>query len=573
MPRGTRAPYTAPARGNPGGRGAFAANRTGPPPRMLGPMSPSPVLSSRALPLPPRASALAALLAAALPLGCAGPSGGDGQPEPAGQKSRPNVVLVYVDDLGAGELGCYGQEKIRTPHIDSIASAGVRFTDAYSGSPVCAPSRCIALTGKHSGHAVVRGNWENGGWGPDQPEGQYPLPDAEVTLAERLQDLGYRTAGYGKWGLGGPGTEGAPEKQGFDHFYGYLCQRKAHNYYPTHLWNDGERAPIDGNEYFRAHQKLKDPLAGPDEYYAAYGDGSEGYAPQLIADDMIDWLSTSAESGEPFFLYYASIIPHLALQVPREYVDRYPAEWDPEPYLGGNGYLPHASPRRAYAGMISFLDDQVGRILDTLEEHGLAEDTIVLFTSDNGASYVGGMDAAFFASHDGRRGHKGQVFEGGIRVPLVARWPGRFTAGATSSVPVSSVDLTATVMDLVDSPLSTAAADGLDSWSFAEVLERPNTWSGQRPFLYWEFKPHGAQAVREGPWKLVRTGLKQGSPKDALYNLVDDPAETTNLLETHADVAARLALLMDTSHEANEVFPLPHVDEPAAPRKRKGSGR
>lgn len=531
------------------------------------------VVMSRSNDLRLRPATLRGPLLTALLLGaCAGPAV-PGDAAGAAARRAPNVVLVYVDDLGAGELGCYGQELIETPHIDSIAAAGVRFTDAYSGSPVCAPSRCIALTGRHSGHAAVRGNWENGGWGPDEPEGQFPLPDAEVTLPERLQDLGYRTAGYGKWGLGGPGTEGAPEKQGFDHFYGYLCQRKAHNYYPTHLWNDGERAPIEGNAYFRAHQKLTEPLAGPDDYYAAYGDGSEGYAPQLIADDMIDWLEESAGSGDPFFLYYASIIPHLALQVPREYVDRYPVEWDTEPYLGDKAYLPHPSPRRAYAGMISFLDDQVGRILRTLDEHGLADDTIVLFTSDNGATYVGGMDAAFFGSHDGRRGHKGQVYEGGIRVPLVARWPGRFSPGATSSVPVSSVDLTATVMELVGAPLAAKEAEGLDTWSFAEVLRRPNTWSGQRPFLYWEFKPHGAQAVREGPWKLVRTGLKKGEPQDALYHLVDDPAETTDLSEERAGVAARLAVLMDASHEANETFPLPHVDEPAKPRQRGAGAR
>lgn len=513
--------------------------------------------------LPSRALA-ATFAVALLPASCAGVSARNAEGADSAAPRRPNVVLIYVDDLGAGEVGCYGQELIRTPHIDSIAAAGVRFTDAYSGSPVCAPSRCIALTGKHSGHAVVRDNWENGGWGEHEPEGQLPLPDAEVTVAERLRALGYRTAGYGKWGLGGPGTEGTPENQGFDHYYGYLCQRKAHNYYPTHLWRDGERAPIEGNAYFKAHQKLKEPLGTDDDYYAAYGDGSEGYAPQLIADDMIDWLGEAADSGEPFFLYYASIIPHLALQVPREYVERYPAEWDAQPYLGQRSYLPHPSPRRAYAGMISFLDDQVGRVLAELEAHGVADDTIVIFTSDNGASYVGGMDAAFFGSHDGRRGHKGQLYEGGIRVPLVARWPDHIPAGTTSPMPVSSVDLTATLMELTGAPLEDG--HGLDSWSFARALRDPSTPAADRPFLYWEFRPHGSQAVREGPWKLIRTGLKKGQPSDALYHLGEDPTESIDRLADEPAVAARLAALMETSHVPSETFPLPHVDVPAPAR-------
>lgn len=512
------------------------------------------------------------LLAAALASGSpAAPSAMRPAPSSPASGDRPNVVVIYVDDLGAGELGCYGQEKIRTPYIDSIAAAGLRFTNAYSGSPVCAPSRCVALTGKHSGHAVVRANWENGSWGENEPEGQYPLPDAEVTLAERLQGLGYRTAGYGKWGLGGPGTEGAPEVQGFDHFYGYLCQRKAHNYYPTHLWRDGKKVPIEGSHYFKAHQKLAKPLESVDAYYEAYGDGMERYAPALIADDMIDWLDAEAESDEPFFLYYASIIPHLALQVPREYVERYPAEWDEEPYLGSKSYLPHPSPRRAYAGMISFLDDQVGRILTTLKEKGVLENTIVIFTSDNGATYVGGVDVDFFGSHDARRGRKGQLYEGGIRVPMVAQWPGTIKPGVVSSHLISSVDLTATVMELAGAALPTEAMKTLDSESFATTL-RGDFITKARPFLYWEYRPAGAQAVREGPWKLLRVGLKEGTPKLELYNLTQDPAESVDLAVDNPDVVGRLVMLMDLSHTPSKEFPLPTIDVPAkeknAPKKK-----
>lgn len=483
----------------------------------------------------------------------------------SGDATRPNVVVVFVDDLGAGELGCYGQQHIETPRIDSIAERGVRFTNGYTGSPVCAPSRCVLLTGKHSGHAEVRANWENGGWGPDEPEGQWPLSDEEVTLAERLGALGYRTAGYGKWGLGGPGTRGAPERQGFDHFYGYLCQRVAHNYYPTHLWLDGERAPIDGAEYFKAHQRLEAPLESDRAYYERFGQGSERYAPQLIADDMIDWLDEAAGGDEPFFLYYASIIPHLALQVPQEYVERYPAEWDAKPYLGQQSYLPHPSPRRAYAGMISFLDDQVGRILDTLEARGVAEDTIVLFTSDNGATYVGGVDTTFFQSHDARRGHKGQLYEGGIRVPFLASWPGHFPEGVVSDQVVSTVDVTATVLDLIGAPAATDADVATDSVSFAAAA-RGDLDAPARPYLYWEYRPAGAQAVRRGDWKLVRTGLKKGAPQLALYDLAANPAETQalDLSGQFPELVAELAALMDASHAPSEGFPLPTVDGDAA---------
>ncbi len=478
-------------------------------------------------------------------------------PKPGSQEPRqPNVVVIYVDDLGAGELGCYGQERIKTPHIDSIAAAGVRFTQGYSGSPVCAPSRCVALTGFHSGHAEVRGNWENGGWGPDQPEGQWPLSRDQVTLPERLQAEGYTTAGYGKWGLGGPGTRGAPEHQGFDHFYGYLCQRVAHNYYPTHLWRDGEKAAIEGAEYFASSQRLEQPLESVDAYYERFGDGEKRYAPALIADDMIAWTKSKAEGGEPFFLYYASVIPHLALQVPREYVERYPAEWDEAPYLG-KPYLPHPSPRRAYAGMISYLDDQVGRIIETLKATDQLENTILIFTSDNGATYTGGVDTKFFNSHDGRRGKKGQLYEGGIRVPFLAQWPGHFPKEYVSDHLVSSVDLTATILEL----LGTEAPAHLDSVSFAPALRGHD--DGERPFLYWEFRPAGAQAVREGPWKLLRVGLKTGDPKFELYHMLEDPTESTSVAPQHLDVVRRLEILMDVSHHPSRGFPLPTIDAPA----------
>ena len=224
----------------------------------------------------------------------------------------PNIVYILADDLGWSEVGCYGQDKIRTPHIDRLAREGLRFTQHYSGSTVCAPSRCVLLTGQHTGHAVVRNNWENGGWGEDEPEGQYPLPASERTIGEMLQERGYATACIGKWGLGGPDTVGHPNRQGFDHFYGYLCQRKAHNYYPAHLWRNDRKHVINDGEFFSAHQRIEEPLESETDYRSRYD--RRDYAPDLLRDEAVDFIRTHAE--DPFFLYYASPIPHVALQAP-----------------------------------------------------------------------------------------------------------------------------------------------------------------------------------------------------------------------------------------------------------------
>ncbi|MEZ6017277.1 MAG: arylsulfatase [Planctomycetota bacterium] len=478
---------------------------------------------------------------------------------------RPNVVLILADDLGAGELGAYGQQKIRTPHLDQLAREGMRFDAAYSGSPVCAPSRCVLLTGRHSGRAVVRDNWENGGWGPDEPEGQYPLPAAEVTLAEHLRAAGYATCAGGKWGLGGPGTEGAPNAQGFDHFIGYLCQRVAHNYYPTHLWRDGERMELAGNAaWFSAHQKLTAPLEDADAYYERYS--RTEYAPTIIADDLVAWTREYAQGDAPFFLYYPSVIPHVALQAPREEVEAYPAEWDEAAYLGDKSYLPHASPRRAYAAMITHLDAAVGRILAALDEAGVADNTLVIFTSDNGATWVGGVDTEFFNSHDGRRGRKAQLYEGGIRVPMIVRWPGQVAPGSATSAPVAFQDLFPTIAAATGTPVTDpAVAARLDGVDLTPTL-RDAAVAPERDALYFEFRPFGGQAVRAGDWKLIRRVQgKQEVVTLELYNLAQDPGETRNLAEAEPEVVARLLGLMAREHTPSEPFPLPGVD-PTPPR-------
>lgn len=475
------------------------------------------------------------------------PSSGDSPPQDAGR--RPNVIYVLADDLGYGELGCYGQERIRTPNVDRLAAEGMRFTQHYSGSPVCAPSRCVLLTGRHTGHAVVRDNWENGGWGPDEPEGQLPLPEGTVTLPSLLRDAGYRTACVGKWGLGGPGTSGAPERQGFDLFLGYLCQRVAHNYYPTHLWRNGERVALEGNDYFRAHQRIDAPLPDNASYWERYA--RVHYAPDLMIEEALRFIRESAET--PFFLYFASPVPHAAIQVPPEELKAYPAAWDEQPYLGGKGYLPHPSPRRGYAAMVSRLDRDVGRLLELVEELGLAEDTLVMFSSDNGPTYNGGTDSEFFDSAGGLRGLKGSLYEGGLRVPLVVRWPGRIAAGSSTDHVSGFQDVLPTVLELAG--LEPVA--GIDGISFAPTL-LGRAGQEQHGHLYWEYARR--QAIRMGDWKGVRPRLPRGDLELELYHLVRDPGERRDVRADFPAVADELARRLAASRTVSAVFPIPALD-------------
>ncbi|HLP00046.1 MAG TPA: sulfatase-like hydrolase/transferase, partial [Fimbriimonas sp.] len=325
--------------------------------------------------------------------------------------SRPNIVYIMADDLGYGDVGCFGQTKIPTPNIDRIAKLGVRMTRAYTASAVCAPTRYSLMTGKHQGHADIRGNKEAGGFGPNDKEGQMPIKLTETTMAEVLQKGGYRTGLIGKWGLGGPTYGQRPMEHGFETFYGYLCQRRAHNFYPTYLWKNSDVDLLD-NPVYNAHQKLTTPLSTENEYYERYG--GKTYAPRKISAACVDFINDK-QQGQPFFLYYAPTLPHVALQAPQEWVDRFPKEWDEKPYLGQNGYLPCARPRATYAAMVAYLDWTVGEIMKALEATGEAENTLLIFTSDNGAvSNVGGTDLPFFNSNGGLRAGKMSLYEGGI---------------------------------------------------------------------------------------------------------------------------------------------------------------
>jgi arylsulfatase A len=479
----------------------------------------------------------AATLAAGQAAGCA----------PGASARKPNIVFIMADDLGYGELGSYGQEKIRTPNLDRLAAQGMRFTQHYSGSPVCAPSRCVLLTGLHSGHAYIRGNDEMSDrgdvWRDLSLEGQRPLLAGTTTIGTILQNSGYTTGAMGKWGLGGPGSEGAPNLQGFDRWYGYLGQRLAHNYYPVHLWSDSTKVDLD-NEYFHPHQRLPED-ADPNDpaSYEPYR-GNE-YAPDRIIEATLDFVRDNA--ADPFFLFVPFTIPHVSLQLPDEDRAEYEGEFEETPYLGDRSYVPQQKPRAAYAGMITRMDKDVGRILDLLSELGLEDDTIVFFTSDNGPTWVSGVDFEFFGSQGGLRGRKAQLWEGGIRVPLIARWPRRIQAGSVSDFPSAFWDFMPTLAELAQTPSPT----DVDGVSLVPTLLGRSDEQTAHEYLYWEYV--GGQVVRLGDYKGIRLNP---DAEIELYDLAADLAETTDLAAEHEDVVVRISEIMVRARTESELFPL-----------------
>jgi arylsulfatase A len=471
---------------------------------------------------------------------------------------RPNIVFLLADDLGYGDLGSFGQKKIRTPHFDRLAAEGMRLTVHYSGSAVCAPSRCVLMTGYHPGHAFIRDNRQ---YRPKE-EGQYPIPADTVTLPKLLKRLGYICGAFGKWGLGPPDTTGEPLRQGIDRFFGYNCQAVAHNFYPTYLWSDREKVPLN-NPAFAAHQKMPQG-ADPNDpaSYARYS--GKDYAPDRITEQALQFVRDNKD--RPFFLYYPTTIPHLALQVPddslREYVGKFPEK----PYLGERGYLPHRTPRAAYAAMITRLDRDFGRLVDLIQKLGLDERTIFVVTSDNGplSDQHGGTDCDFFGSAGIFRGRKGSLYEGGIRVPCIVRWKGKIAAGSESRRVTGFEDWLPTLLELVGA--SDQIPSGLDGISFAPTLLGKS--QPERPFLYREFPGYGGhQCVRVGDWKAVRQRLNPGpkakkvNPGEVeLYNLASDPAESKDVAAEHPEVVQRLSRLLREQHTRSEVFPIRALD-------------
>ncbi len=480
---------------------------------------------------------------------------------------RPNIIFLIADDLGYGDLGAYGQTKIRTPVLDQLAREGMRFTHGYSGHNVCAPSRCVLMTGKHPGHAYIRNNRGGVGIGGGG-EGQEPVPAGELKLPLTLKQLGYVTGAFGKWGLGGVGSSGDPNAQGIDRFYGYNDQAVAHNFYPTSLWRNREKVPL-ANPPFAAHQKLP-PGADPNkpESYAQFS-GNE-YAPDRINEAAREFLRENRE--RPFFLFYPTTVPHLALQVPEDSLAEYKDAFPEEPYPGGAGYLPHRTPRAAYAAMITRMDREIGRLLAMVDGFGLREHTIVVFTSDNGPLWdrFGGTDSAFFNSAGGLRGAKGNYYEAGVRVPYIVRWTGRIAPGSTSDRVVGFEDWLPTLLDLAGAVEATPP--GIDGISFAPTLMGKKQDS--RPFLYRESQAGGGQQyIRLGDWKGIRLNLhpptggkkKQTTPGSTdleLYNLRTDPAETTNVAAQHPEIVARMMAVMKAQHVPSPLWPIRALDGP-----------
>jgi arylsulfatase len=445
---------------------------------------------------------------------------------------KPSIVFVLADDLGCFELGCYGQTKIRTPNIDRMAKEGIRFTRFYSGNAVCAPSRCCLMTGKHPGHATIRDNREM----VKGQEGQMPISETDATIADVLKKHGYATGAMGKWGLGPWGGSGDPMRHGFDLFYGYNCQRHAHTHYPTYLYRNGERFDLPGND----------------------GKKGDSFTQDLFEKEALAFLD--ANKARPFFLYLPFTVPHVAVQVPEDSLKEYEGKLGDDPaYDGKKGYLPHPAPHAAYAAMVTRMDRTVGRILDKLKELKIDDNTIVMFTSDNGATHnVGGADSTFFESAGKLRGLKGSLYEGGIRVPMVVRWPGTVKPGSVNDQAFAFWDVLPTLCDLTGAPRPM----GLDGIPFVDALMSKE----QKPhdFLYWEFPGYGGQqAVQAGKWKLVRQKLgakKAGNATLELFDLDTDPNEATDVAAKFPDIVKRLQEIAKREHTPSPTFPQPALD-------------
>jgi arylsulfatase len=475
--------------------------------------------------------------------------------------NKPNIIFILADDLGYNDPGCYGQKIIETPNIDALAMKGIRFTQYYSGSPVSAPSRCVLLTGRHSGHSFIRGNheWPERGdvWNfrkmEENPslEGQFPIPAESVTFSKVLQNSGYKSACIGKWGLGAPFTEGVPNKQGFDLFFGFNCQRQAHTYYPVHLWRNEERVKLD-NEFVVPHTRTLDGDGDPEKSGSYASFNQKQYAPELMLNEALSFLKTVKE--QPFFLYFTTTLPHVPLQAPQEWVDKYRKKIGDEiPYPGDKGYFPCQFPMATYAAMVSFLDFQVGCIVEELKKLGIFDNTIIIFTSDNGPVTTGGAVSDFFGNakpfnQSGDR-LKGSVYEGGIHVPLIISWPAKTRKPQVSDLVCAAWDIFPTICDISGSE----CPEGLDGISILpEIMGKGN--QAKHEFLYWEYpEKRGQQAVRLNNWKGIRDSTRDGNLKIRLFDLVNDPEENIDLSGKFPEIMTRIEEIMLKEHQKPEI--------------------
>jgi arylsulfatase A-like enzyme len=492
----------------------------------------------------------------------------------SGQKvksKKPNIIYIYADDLGYGELGIYGQEKIETPHLDQLGKDGKVFMQHYSSAPVCAPARYMLLTGKHSGHAYIRGNdeWRERGevWDfakavqDSTLEGQRPVPAGTLFFPAILQKNGYSTALIGKWGLGAPHTHSIPSKMGFDYFFGYNCQRQAHTYYPTHLYENEKKYHLK-NRLVVPGTKLKEG-ADPSKIDSYEAFNQNEYAPDVMFDKMISFLNQN--KAQSFFVYWATPLPHNAIQAPQKWVTYYENKFGAEKhYSGQNGYFPHRSPRAGYAAQISYLDEQVGNLVSYLKKNNLFDNTIILFSSDNGATFSGGTDSPYFNSngiHDEVYGKgKGFVYEGGIKVPFIAHWPGKIKPEVNSSLVTVQYDLFNTILDLAHIKTN-QKNDGI---SFAHALLETGNQK-KHDFFLWVFPEYGGQvAIRCGDWKLIRQTLKaeDKEPTLELYHLKNDPNEKNNIAANHPEIIKHMQKIFRNQYQIPETerFRIPLID-------------
>ena len=444
---------------------------------------------------------------------------------------NPNIIYILADDLGYGDLSCFGQNKFQTPNIDKMAESGIKFTNHYSGSTVCAPSRSALMTGLHTGHTPIRGNKE---W---QPEGQWPMPADTYTMAEMLKGAGYINGVFGKWGLGYPGSEGDPNLQGFDEFYGYNCQRMAHNYYPWHLWHNQQKVMLTANE----------------------GSAKESYAPDLIQGKVLDFIESNKDTT--FFLFYAAVQPHAELAAPEAYMEKFRGKFLPEKSYKGvdsgerfkiGPYGSQPESHAAFAAMIAHLDNMVGEVIEKVYDLGIEKNTLIIFTSDNGPHFEGGADPDYFDSNGPLRGYKRDLYEGGVRVPMLAMWPDKIQAGTVSEHISSFWDVLPTFAEIT----GLTPPENVDGISFLPALLQQNERQQKHDYLYWEFHEHGGKlALRKDDWKLVQYNVnRQPAGELELYNLAEDPSEENDLAGTFPEKVNELSTMMTQARTESDIF-------------------
>lgn len=427
---------------------------------------------------------------------------------------RPNIIFILADDLGYADVGFNGQKHMKTPNIDLMRSEGMSFTQHYSGSTVCAPSRSCLMTGQHTGRTRVRGN------GPGH------LLKEDATVAEVLQKSGYKTACIGKWGLGTYSDAGAPDKKGFDHFFGYISQTRAHHYYQDYLWRDGKKEMYPGNPKERRK-----------------------YSHDLFTEDAMNFIETNKKG--PFFLYLAYTIPHVDLDVPEDSIKPFLHLPEKGPYKGDH-YISCEKPRATFAGMVARLDDHVGKILKQLKDLGIEKNTLVIFSSDNGPTSAGGADPDFFNGNGDFKGIKRDLYEGGVRIPFVARWPGKIAANSSSDHISAFWDFMATCSELagVETPSQSTGVSYLPSLLSEKSSQK------KHPYLYWEFyEKGGKQAIRKDRWKGVRLNLSknENAPME-LYDLNTDPGEKNNLAKKYPEVVKALMADMAQARVESKLY-------------------